>query len=983
MGFKVYIVERTSSIGGRMAQLDKTFPTLDCSMCILSPRMVDVTRDENIQLLTRSEVIGLEGEPGDFKVRLRRKPRYVDEERCIGCGSCADACLLKGKIPNEFDLGLGKRSAIYIQFPQAVPSKYAIDPKSCIFIRKGKCREYPACKDACEADAIDFEQKEEEIELDVGAIIIATGHDPIDIKRSEFGYDLDGVITALEFERLTNASGPTGGEISGICRKHPDKIAFLGCVGSRDCRKKEYCSSVCCTYATKEAIIAKEHGVEECHIFYMDMRTYGKGFEEFRKRAEDEYRVVYHESRVAEVQQGNGDIVIVYEDVSSGEISEERYDLIVLCNGLRPSDRTVELADALGVEVDDDGFIKTRYTSPIETTRDGIFVCGTAESPKDIPDSVVQALGATAKAGKLLQAEKVVSMPPPQKEMGEDVRVGLFVCRCGTNISSTVDVKSLVEYAEMDPNVVYAEENIYTCSKDTQDAIKNVIEEFDLNRVVVAACTPRTHEPLFRNTCMEAGLNPYLFELANIREHCAWVHDDKEGATEKAKDIVRSAIERAVLLTPLEDISTPIEPKALVIGGGVSGMTAAIDIAECGFKVHLIEREKELGGLTRDLHSLIDGESPKKLIYELIKDVESNNNIILHKNAKLKELSGFIGNFEAVIDDGERLKIGCIILATGAKELSVGRFCEANDGRFPEGKSDSPSVNRQISDGYDEPEIITMLDLEKKLSDGFLPPESVTFLLCVGCREEKRPYCSRYCCNAAIKNALRLKDLNPKARIRVLHHDIRTYGEYERYYVRAMEEGILFIRFDEWPEISIGEKIGIKVKDLYSSSKIEEETDLLVLVMPLIPQDDAEEISKMLKTSLDGNGFFLEAHTKLRPIDVATDGIFFCGTCHSPKMVNECISQASGAAARACTILSKERVETEAITSFVDEKLCSGCGICVANCAYNAIRKDEKGIARVTEALCKGCGVCGASCPEMAITMRHYTNEQLIAQAAA
>jgi heterodisulfide reductase subunit A len=622
------------------------------------------------------------------------------------------------------------------------------------------------------------------------------------------------------------------------------------------------------------------------------------------------------------------------------------------------------LAEVLDVELDENGFIKTG-SSPVETSRDGIFVCGFAENPKDIPESVAQASGAAAKVASLLHSERKtlteeVELSPEKEVVGTEPRVGAFICHCGINIGGVVDVPMVTEYVKMLPNVVYTEENLYICSEEAQDCIKRAIKEQDLNRVVVAGCTPRTHETLFRNTCAEAGLNPYLFEFANIREHCSWVHMyEPELATEKAKDLIRMTIAKAKLLEPLKGIEIPVEPAALVIGGGVSGLTAAIDIAEQGFGVHLIEKEEELGGLVNQLYNQVDGVNPKEIVDDLIKRVELND-VTVHKNTKLKELSGFVGNFRATLDDKAELNVGAIIVAIGANELKSEEY------------------------GYGETEnVITLLDLEKKLKDGFKPPDDITFLLCVGCRNEEHPYCSRYCCNAAIKNVLLLKELNPNASIKVMHRDIRTYGEYEKYYTKAIEQGVTFIRYEDYPRIEPEkDKIRIRVKDILSDLEIEEYSDLFVLVTPLVPQEDVEELSKMLKVPLNENGFFLEAHVKLRPVEFATDGIFLCGTCHSPKMMEESITQASGAASHASITLSKGFVAAEAITSSVDEEKCIGCGVCESVCPYGAIEVVEN-IAKVTEVKCKGCGCCGSSCIKRAITMRHFSDVQLMAQARA
>jgi heterodisulfide reductase subunit A len=538
-----------------------------------------------------------------------------------------------------------------------------------------------------------------------------------------------------------------------------------------------------------------------------------------------------------------------------------------------------------------------------------------------------------------------------------------------------VNVPEVVEYAKTLPNVAYAEGNLYTCSSEGLSKIKEAIKKYDLTQVVVASCTPRTHEPLFRGACEDAGLNKYLFHMANIREHCSWVHHkEPKKATEKAKEIIRMAVARAGLLEPQTEPEIDVLPSALVIGGGVSGISAALSLARQGFSVDLVEKEKVLGGKLNQLHKLYptDKQSPE-ILEEFVQAVRSSPSIKLHTSSTVKSVEGFIGNFKVTLDhEGkeEPLDVGTIIVATGADVLKP-------DGKYCYG---------------DCRNVITQLELEELMKENKLKGlKNVVMIQCVGAREEKeggRNYCSRICCATAVKNALEIKELYPDAEISVLYRDMQTYGkDFEEHYQKAREKYVQFIRFDaENPPEVIPRPKGkctVRVHDILINDTFELDADLVVLSTPMIRTEEAKELSKMLKVPLGADGFFFEAHVKLRPVDFATDGIFVCGTAHSPKTIPESIAQAYAAASRAGIPMALKRVRTEAITSIVDDVLCTGCGTCVKLCPYNAIRKDERGIARVNDVLCKGCGVCAASCPERAITMRHFSDKQVLAEATA
>ncbi|MEM3356198.1 MAG: FAD-dependent oxidoreductase, partial [Candidatus Bathyarchaeia archaeon] len=773
-GFRVYLVDQGASVGGVMAQLDKTFPTNDCSMCILSPKLVAAGRHPNITILTNTDVVGLSGEAGNFEVKLLKRARYIIEEKCNGCGLCAQKCPIEAI--DMYNEGLGNRSAIYVDYPQAVPLKYKIDREKCI-----GCG---TCYEVCKAKAVAYDQQDSEATLKVGSVILAPGFETFDARlKSEYGYGrFPNVVTSIEFERILSASGPYGGVVLRPSDGEiPKKIAFIQCVGSRDAQLgNNYCSAACCMYGMKEAVIAKEHTPTklEATIFYMDLRAYGKEFDAYYNRAKGEWGIRFVRSRVAGVSEDplTGNLYVHY--VEDETPKTEEFDMIVLSTGMQPPKNVEKLAEALGIDLNKYKFCETEPFKPLETSKPGIFVCGAFSGPKDIPESVAQASGAAAKAMSIIASErgKLVSVKeyPQERDVSqEEPRIGVFICHCGINIGGVVNVPEVVEYAKKLPNVVYAEANLYTCSQDTQERIKEKIREYHLNRVIVASCSPRTHEGLFRETLREAGLNPYLFEMANIRDQCSWVHQTwPEEATEKAKDLVRSVVAKAKLLKPLKKPQISVTPVGLVIGGGVSGMTAALELAKQGFEVHLVEREKELGGHLRKIHYMLEGDDdPQKRLKELVNEVMENKKIHVHLGSEVVDVKGFVGNFKTTIrqHSGKEVEVenGIIIVATGATEYKPKEYLYGED-----------------------PRVLTQRELEEKLVNGKFKAGTVVMVQCVGARNEERPNCARICCGQAIKNALKIKEISPQTEVYVLYKDVRTYGFKEDYYREAATKGV-------------------------------------------------------------------------------------------------------------------------------------------------------------------------------------------------
>lgn len=847
------------------------------------------------------------------------------------------------------------------------------------------CCECYECVKACGAGALTLETHLELPEtktFTTGSVILSPGFTAFDpSKFDNYGYaNHPNVMTAMEFERILSASGPTAGHLTRMSdHKEPKKIAWFQCVGSRDMNKcdHKYCSSVCCMYALKEAVIAKEHQGDDldCAIFYMDMRTHGKDFERYYNRAKDQ-GIRFQRTRVHTVvpMGDTGDLKITYTD-DDGKNIEEIFDMIVLSVGLEISPEVVDMAKNLGIELTDGNFAKTTSFKPVETSRKGIFVAGAFQGPKDIPQAVVDSSAAAGEAGALLASArntltKIPEVIPETNIVGERPRIGVFVCNCGTNIAGVVNVPEVRDYAATLPYVEYYCDNLYTCSQDTQDTMTQIIKDNKLNRIVVAACTPKTHEPLFQQTLINAGLNKYLFEMTNIRNQASWVHKNSpELATQKAKDLVRMAVAKVALMEPLEEAELQVKPVAMVIGGGLSGMAAAKNLAEQEYEVHLIERDAQLGGQANKLYHTYKDEIIAKELAQLITDVQENERVNIHLNTSLENVEGFVGSFKSELLTDKKtssLEHGVAIIATGAHGLTPTEYCYGEDER-----------------------IMTSLDLDKRFIDKdptLKTLSSAVFIQCVGSREKERPYCSRVCCTHSIDNALELKKQNPDMAIFILYRDIRTYGEREYKYQQAREAGVIFIRYsvDNKPKVTLKDgQVLITARDHVLGRPIEIEADLVTLATAIVPNKD-ERLANFFKVPLNEDGFFVERHAKLGPSEFATDGVFLCGLAHYPKPIDEAIAHGQAAASRAVTLLARETVHTSGNVASIDPMVCSSCGVCVSICPYSAPAFETsgrfEGTAQINPVLCKGCGLCVASCRSGAIHLKGFDTNQIFAQ---
>lgn len=970
-GFKVYLVDKSSNIGGTLFQLDKQFPTNDCSMCqMLSTFRGEETSESclrrglnhsNIQIITNAEVEKVKGSAGNFEISLKKKARYIKEDKCVGCGLCTRVCPIETR--DEFNEGLTYRKAIYIKYPQAIPNSYTIDMESCD--QCGKCVE------VCPTNAIDLSQQDKALKLKVGAIILSLGFEEFDPHNlNQYGYGkYPNVITSIELERILSRMGPyNDGFVRPSDRKVPRKIAFLQCVGSRD-KERNYCSSTCCMISLKEAMIIKDiDPAIDTQIFFMDMRTFGKGYYRYYEKAKEKgIKFIRYRVPIIEEFPDTKNLRIIYE-TEGGDYIKDEFDLVVLSVGQKPPDKVKKISEIFGLRLNNHGFCKTIEFSDV-VVKEGIYTCGSFSGPKDISETITEASAAALKACTIMTSSlrKISGENFSQKVdiTSQSPRVGVFICHCGKEISSVIDIREVKEFAGNLSNVYLVEDFKYLCFKSYLNEVKKKIVNSKINRVIFAACTYYKYEVLFKQILRETGLNPSLCQIVNFREQISWVHKDKKLATEKANSFLSMAVEKAILQQPLPSTRDSVVKRVLIIGAGLSGITAALSVAKLGFEVDLIERSSELGGNGRKIYYTLEGMDVQDFLKKRIEETKNNVLIHIYTNTELKKVTGYAGNFQVVLKINQSelrsFSYGAIIVATGAKE----------------------NQPREYSYGENK-RIITQRELEELIFNKKININSYTSIVmiqCVGSREEPHLYCSRVCCSQAIKNALKIKEKNPRVNIYILYRDIMTYGFQEEYYTKAREAGVIFIRYNmnSKPQLKIdGNKLEVKVTDPILNKKMVINPDLVVLSVGMVPESN-DSLAKILNVPLDEDGFFKEANVKFRPVEFLRDGIFVCGLAHSPRSIKESITQATAAAGKAAVLLSQENILSRKHIAEVNERWCSGCEICISSCPYEArVMDEQKKIARVIAILCRGCGVCAAVCPNGATKLKGYEDKQIL-----
>ena len=967
----VVLVDKAASIGGLMTMLDRTFPTNNCDMCTISPHLAESGRELHIDLAPLTQVTGVEGEVGRFKVTLTSRPRYIDVEKCTACGECHrhfPGCV-------NFTPGLDHRAPTCMRYPQATPLAFSIDID--------KCENIDALVKICPDQAIMPDDQGEVREVEVGSIVLAPGaelYNPDSLYYYGHGHH-PNVVTGLEYERIMSASGPTGGLlVRPSDQQQPKKVAWIQCVGSRNLQPNDasYCSSVCCMYALKEAIVTKERFQDDIEtvIFYMDMRTFGKGYEEYLNRAKTDYnvRLVRCRPHTVDPVPDTGNLAIAYVPDDRSGLESEEFDMVVLSTGFRIPPDLIELSKKLNIELNQHNFAASDPFNPVATSREGIYVCGLFQSPKDVPETLIQASACAGAADLHLPAVETLEIqedfPPERDVMDEPPKIGVFVCDCGENIGGVIKAGEVAEYAADLPGVYHSEMVGHGCSREAMEHMENVIRKKGLNRLVVGGCSPRTHETKFQDTARRAGINKYLVEMANIRDQDTWVHLDHPGeASEKAKDLIRMAASSAAMRRPLTDQTLPVNKSVLVVGGGVAGMSSALNLAESGFRVFLVEREAQLGGLAAKVRKTLENADVQPFVQDLVQKCIAHPRIQVLTGSLIVDHSGIPGLYKTGIQSGPRMAYrqlthGAAIIATGAKAHRPAEYLLDQN-----------------------PAVVTQMDLDNLLEDDpdrFKALDQIVMIQCVGSREPGNPNCSRVCCQAAVKNALRILEINPDAQIFVLNRDMRTFGFQEDYFKKAREKGVIFVRYnvENKPEVRVdGDQLNVSFHDPILGRNISVNPGLVALSTGFIADDEnTEDLAAIFRLPRTNDHYFLEEHVKLMPVDLPVPGFTVAGTAHAPKSIGESVTQGLAAAGRTKAMLAKDEINLGAVVAKVEANKCAACLICVRACPFEVPFINADGYSEIDPAKCQGCGICAAACPAKAIQLMQYEDDMILAK---
>ncbi len=964
---KVLLVDSDYAIGGLMTQLDRTFPTNNCDLCTVSPHLSASAREKFLQVSPMTELKSLSGEAGNFTATLKTAPRYIDIDKCTACGEC-----LK-KFPDavRFTPGLDPRAPTCMRYPQATPYAYSID--------MDKVEDVEALKAVCKAGAIVPDDKEEEVAVTVGSVVLSVGAELFDYSALDNfgGGKFDNVMSGLEYERIMSASGPFQGNlVKPSDQQKPKKVAWIQCVGSRGINKCDvsYCSSVCCMYALKEAMVTKERFGDdiETTVFYMDMRTFGKDYERYYNRAKEDFGIRLVRCKPHTITElPDKSLAITYAKEDTSLMENESFDMVVLSTGFRPTQKTIELAGTLGIDLNEHNFAKSGTMNPVLTSKDGVYVCGVFESPKDIPETMVQASAAASMAGAAVESaewtDEALAYPPPRDVEGEDPKIGFFVVDCDGEIGQALDVDKVLENAKTNPDVAVAQAFNLSCSFESMEKIESLIKDQKLNRVVIGSGSPRVQEVMFQDMLRRAGLNPYLLEMVNLRDQNAWAHADAPAkALEKAFKLVQVGISGVRKAKALVENMLPTSQDALVVGGGVTGMTAALEMADQGIATCLVEKAAVLGGVANNLSKTIEGDDVKAYMADLVAKVSGHEKIKVMTNSVVAGHSGVPGRFSTEIKTGEtveKVDHGVTILATGA---------------LP---------NRPAVYGLGElDKVVTQLDLDAVMDTDeakIKAMDQVVMIQCAGSREGDNPNCSRICCQAAVKNALRLLSINPDMQVFVLYRDMRTYGFLEDSYKEAREKGVKFIRFDLDHRPVVREEDGktiVRTHDFILGEDLDIEADCVALSTGFIANAANADLASVFCLPKTDDGFFLEDHVKLKPVDMALRGFFVAGTAHSPKVIRENVTQALAVAGRARTMLANKEINLGAQVAVVEPTKCATCLICVRACPFDVPFINADRYSEIDPAKCRGCGICVAECPAKAIQLTAFEDDQILAK---